>query len=233
MRPIAPVLLFFAMHSTSSALESPHWLDAASPTVEAMASQARAISAERRAVLDEAAGYVADRLSAGEPVRLTFICTHNSRRSHLAQVWAQIAAEFYGLPGVETYSGGTEATACNGRTVRALRRAGLEVVDSTGGDNPKYLLQYAENRNPLVLYSKVYDQRPNPTEGYAAMMCCADVDEQCPVVNGAAVRIPLHYVDPKVSDDTPREAATYDERTKQIGAEMFYVFSQAAQKLDG
>ncbi len=28
---------------------------------------------------------------------LIFICTHNSRRSHLAQIWAQIASNYYNL----------------------------------------------------------------------------------------------------------------------------------------
>lgn len=65
---------------------------------------------ERKIELAKAADYVRERLAESHPAKLTFICTHNSRRSHLAQVWAQVGAEFYGVIGVETFSGGTEAT---------------------------------------------------------------------------------------------------------------------------
>lgn len=226
-----PLLIVACVPMPTSATDLPVFFDAANPTIDALAASADGISAERRAVLDPAAEYMSQKLAAGEQAQLTFICTHNSRRSHLAQIWAQVAADYYGLTDVLTYSGGTEVTACNIRTVRALRRAGLQVVNTTDDDNPRYLVQYAENRLPITVFSKVYGSPPNPKEGYAAMMCCADVDGQCPVVHGAELRIPLHYLDPKAMDDTPQEAATYDERSLQIGAEMFYVISRAAHLL--
>ena len=119
------------------------------PYVDEVAGDLDAVPAERKVVLDEIAGTIATRLKEGGEANLTFICTHNSRRSHLAQIWAQVAARYYGLEGVKTFSGGTEATACNIRTVRALRRAGFSVVDSTGGENPVYLVQYAEGAPPM------------------------------------------------------------------------------------
>lgn len=234
MRPLTSLTVVAAMSMPTNvvqAIDPALWLEAAEPTLRQMDRESSDVAPQRRQVLDPAASYIAERLAARQKVQLTFICTHNSRRSHLGQVWAQIAAEYYGLRGVSTYSGGTEATACNIRTVRALRRAGLEVVASTSGDNPKYLLQYAENRSPMVLYSKIYDEGGNPRQEYAAMMCCADADEKCPVVNGAAVRIPLHYIDPKAADNTPEEATTYNQRSLQIAAEMFYVFSKASELL--
>jgi len=220
------------MPAASADVPNTMFLETTGPTIEKLAGEANDVAADRRKVLDPAVDFVVERISAGEPVQLTFICTHNSRRSHLAQIWAQVAADYFQLPGVETYSGGTEATACNIRTVRSLRRAGLQLVASTESDNPVYLVQYADNRAPLEVYSKVYNAQPNPQQGYAAMMCCSDVDEHCPIVHGAAARIPLHYVDPKESDDTPQEAATYDERSIEIGREMFYVFSQVAMRVD-
>jgi protein-tyrosine-phosphatase len=183
---------------------------------------------ERRSVLRQAATFIAQRREKGEPAALTFICTHNSRRSHLSQVWAQTAACCYGLSNVRTFSGGTAATACDVRTVRALRRAGFSVVASTEGDNPVYLVQYSEGAAPLKSYSKLYRAKENPQKDYAAMMCCSDVDERCPIVFGAAARISLHYQDPKVADNTPEESAKYDERCRQIAVEMSYVMSLAA-----
>lgn len=229
-RLLASLALFAIMSIASAEVPETLFIETAHATLEDLTGQVSRVSADRRKVLDPAVDFVAERIAAGEPVLLTFICTHNSRRSHLAQIWAQIAADYYRLPRVETYSGGTEATACNIRTVRSLRRSGLQIVASSEGDNPVYLVQYAEQRAPLEVYSKVYNDQPNPQQGYAAMMCCSDVDERCPIVHGAAARIPLHYIDPKASDDTPQEAATYDERSIEIGSEMFYVFSQAAKR---
>src|SRR5580704_897557 len=53
------------------------------------------IPSERKSQLKKMALYVKSRLKAGEPARLTFICTHNSRRSHLSQIWAATAAHYY------------------------------------------------------------------------------------------------------------------------------------------
>lgn len=185
------------------------------------------IPPERKAALKKIAAFIRERNAQGKPSELTFICTHNSRRSHLSQIWAQAAAVYYGLDKVTTYSGGTEATACNPRTVSALRRAGFSIVKSTDDKNPLYLAQIGENRLPNKLFSKVYSAGGNPRQDFAALMTCDQADSSCPIVKGAALREPLHFLDPKASDGTPAEAATYDERSREIAREMFYLMSQA------
>lgn len=159
---------------------------------------------------------------------MTFICTHNSRRSHLAQVWAATAAARYGFSQVYTYSGGTEATAFNSRAVAALERAGFDVLKTSDDRNPVYHVRYAADAAPLTCFSKVYDQAPNPGDGFCAVMTCGDANERCPVVHGAAQRIAITYEDPKSADGTPAEAARYDERCAQIAREMLYAFDRAA-----
>ena len=183
-----------------------------------------AIPAERKAALKPLADYLREKQSANMPVKLTFICTHNSRRSHLGQVWAQIAALHYGIAPVECFSGGTETTACNPRTVAALERAGMEVQTITESDNPIYLFRYADGVNPLVAFSKIYHQAPNPGKGFAAIMTCSQAEENCPLVLGAEKRFPIMYEDPKASDGAPDETEVYDARCRQIAAEMLYVF---------
>ncbi|MBK8489688.1 MAG: protein-tyrosine-phosphatase [Saprospirales bacterium] len=158
-------------------------------------------------------------------VSLIFICTHNSRRSHFAQIWASTAAAWYGVEGVETYSGGTEATAFNPRAVAALERAGFQVEDP-GGDNPVYRLTFAAGGPSLECFSKVYDDAHNPRENFVAVMTCSEADEHCPFIPGTALRIPLTYEDPKEADNTPEETARYDERCRQIARELFFLFSQ-------
>ena len=197
--------------------------------VREVAASSAEIPDNRRQLLHQAAEAVTSQLKAGDAVSLTFICTHNSRRSHLGQVWAQAAATFYDLPAgrVRTFSGGTETTACNIRTVRALRRAGLSVVNADAGDgNPVYLVQHAEKEPALRAFSKVYNRDGNPTKNFLAMMCCSDADEKCPIVTGATQRFSLHFVDPKEADNTDQEVARYDERCRQIAIEMFYLMSK-------
>lgn len=188
------------------------------------------IPAERRSRLDELTAYVQEKIVRQEfPVQLTFICTHNSRRSHLGQIWAQVAAAHFGIPDVIAFSGGTEATACNPRTVAALERAGLQVAKITGrdnGDNPVYEIWYDEGCLPVMAFSKIYNESPNPTENFAAIMTCSHAEEHCPFIPGAEKRLAITYTDPKEADDTPAESQTYDARCRQIATEMLYTFSR-------
>ncbi len=184
------------------------------------------IPATRRVVLEQLASSIQKRVSIGETVRLTFICTHNSRRSQMARVWAQTAAHDFGVPRVETFSGGTEASAFNPRAVAALERAGFRIATPDENDNPVYRVRYTDEADPMECFSKVYDQPPNPTEDFVAVMTCSQADLDCPLVLGAAERIAIPYDDPKAFDGTDREDATYDERCRQIAREMLYVFSR-------
>lgn len=224
------VISLFVIASFMNAAQAKEFqpLETLAPTFATVLRGVDDLPAERRTVLDDATAAIQKSLGAGGEVALTFICTHNSRRSHLAQLWAQVAAEYFAVPGIKTYSGGIEVTACNIRTVRSLRRSGFQVVASSQSENPRYLVQFAEAMAPMAFYSKIYDKGDNPSDNFIAMMCCSDVDEKCPVVSGATARIPLHYIDPKVADDTAEEAATYDARSLQIASEMFYVFKQVA-----
>lgn len=145
----------------------------------------------------------------------------------MGQVWAATAAAHHGIDGVRTYSGGTEATAFNPRAVAAMQRAGF-AIENPGGQNPHYLVRFAETGPSMECFSKSYDDPANPGEGFAAIMTCSEADEACPVVLGAALRLPLRYDDPKVADGTSEEAAAYDERCLQIATEMLYLFSRVA-----
>ncbi len=181
---------------------------------------------ERKAELSKVAEYVRGRLADSQPAKLTFICTHNSRRSHLSQIWAHVAAEFYGLISIETFSGGTEATALNPRAVAAMRRSGLKITaDDAGATNPRYSVYTSETASPQICFSKVFDSPPNPNTKYCAVMTCSQADDACPVVMGCDLRMPIRYEDPKVADDTDYEAERYDERSKQICCEMLYMMS--------
>ena len=189
------------------------------------------ISATRIAELNELAVWTADELADHGTASLTFICTHNSRRSHLAQLWTSAAAAHFGIEGVQAFSGGTEATAFNVRTVAALRRAGFTLAEEVGGANPVYRVRWSDEGDGALCFSKRYTDPVNPAEGFAAVMTCSDADRGCPLVLGSAARFALPYLDPKASDGTPAEAATYDERTREIGREMHYLMGRVAERL--
>ena len=182
---------------------------------------------ERKELLKSFADHISRNVDENKEIRLTFICTHNSRRSHMSQIWAQTAAEYFGIPNVKCYSGGTEATAFNPRAVKAIRDAGIRVVQKDKSENPIYLVYYSDNEEPLECFSKVYNDSYNPQKAYAAIMTCSDADENCPVVFGAERRFPIRYNDPKEFDNTKLEEQKYNERFEQIGIEMLYVMSKA------
>ncbi len=185
------------------------------------------IPTDRITELSQVADFVRNQIADFKPAKLIFICTHNSRRSHLAQIWAQVAAEHYGLREIETYSGGTEQTEFNPRAVAALQRCGLKIsCDNPTKINPHYLVSPSDQSTPQLCFSKVYSSSPNPRQGYCAVMTCSEADKACPIVMGCELRIPIRYEDPKVADDTQFEAQRYDESCAQICREMLYMISQ-------
>lgn len=223
---LATAAALLCMSAVASAKDT-DVLPALKPMIDQITKEFDQIPAERQLMLKKTALFIRSKLQAKETPQLTFICTHNSRRSHLSQIWAQTAAAWYDVVGVKTFSGGTEATACNERTIAALTRAGFAISNSTPGEkNPVYLVKYSGQAEPIRAFSKVYSAEGNPKENFVALMTCDHADKNCPVVEGAVMRVPVHYVDPKVSDGTPQEAATYDERCKQIAREMFFLMKQ-------
>ncbi|MEO0482971.1 MAG: protein-tyrosine-phosphatase [Planctomycetota bacterium] len=190
------------------------------------------ITEARKAELAQLGAHIAEALAADGSAKLTFICTHNSRRSHMSQLWAAAAATRVGLAGVETFSGGTEETAFNPRAVAALSRAGFDIRAEDGAmANPHYrvhMLAAGQAETPMTCFSKIYDKAPNPSEDFGAVMVCNSANEACPIVYGADFRLPITYVDPKAHDGTTKEAWAYDERCAQIARELLYAMRLAA-----
>ena len=188
------------------------------------------ISKERREELLKLTYHIEKCQASGKPVKLLFVCTHNSRRSHLAQLWAKIGAVHFGIDKLETYSGGTETTAMNPRTVAALQRAGLEITtDDRELTNPKYSVAFSRSLPSEICFSKTLVEAPNPKENFAAIMTCSSADTSCPNVQGCEFRLALPYEDPKKSDGTAQEAATYDAKSKEIAREMLFVMSRVSK----
>ena len=81
---------------------------------------------DRKILLDSIAQFIKSERKESHKVRLNFICTHNSRRSQLAQVWAHYAISYYKLKKIRSCSGGTEVTAFHKNTVQTLQYVGFD-----------------------------------------------------------------------------------------------------------
>ena len=184
------------------------------------------ISDERKAVLQPLTDFIQSKVSKDQEIRINFICTHNSRRSHLSQVWAQTMATYFNIKNVFSYSGGTEATALFPMVAETLENSGFEVKTISEGVNPIYTIKYAVNEHPIIGFSKKLDDDFNPKSEFVAIMTCDSANEACPLVQGAEKRIPITFEDPKAFDKTPQQAEKYNEKSLQIATELFYVFSQ-------
>lgn len=184
------------------------------------------ISNDRKNILQPLIDYIQGKVNSKKPVNLNFICTHNSRRSHLSQVWAQTSASFYNIDNVHCYSGGTQETALFPKVAETLENQGLQILKIADSINPIYAIKFDENSLPIIGFSKKYDDPFNPVSNFAAIMTCSQADEGCPFISGAEKRIPITYEDPKISDDTTEQTEVYQQRSIEIATEMMYVFAQ-------
>lgn len=181
---------------------------------------------ERKIILQPLIDFIQQKVNRQKEINLNFICTHNSRRSHLSQVWAQVASAYYNIPNVHCYSGGTEETAVFPKVIETLTNQGLNTFKIADVHNPVYGIKYSDNSLPIIGFSKKYDSPFNPSSAFAAIMTCSQADGGCPFISGAEKKIPITFEDPKISDNTPVQTKIYKERSIQIASEMLYVFSK-------
>jgi len=184
------------------------------------------ISQERQFILQPLIDFIQQKKNNQQDIRLNFICTHNSRRSHLSQIWAQVMASHFNIKNVFCYSGGTEATAMFPMVAETLIHTGFKINTLSEGKNPVYAITYSENDHPVICFSKTYDNAFNPESEFAAIMTCSNADAGCPFIPGAEKRIPITFDDPKAFDNTSLQKEKYHERSIQIATELCYVFSQ-------
>ncbi|MHA6249994.1 low molecular weight phosphatase family protein [Pontibacter sp. CAU 1760] len=194
-------------------------------TAQVLTQQFELIPASRKQLLQQLAHYVKQKLELGQLVQLNFICTHNSRRSHMAQLWAQAAAAYYQVPRVACFSGGTEATAFNPGARKALQQLGFRITQHTPAPNPVYHVAFGPESPVVKAWSKEITDAANPQDAFGAVMTCSDADQNCPYLPHAEIRLPLTFEDPKAFDGTAQEEAKYLERAQQIGRELLYAFS--------
>ena len=184
------------------------------------------LSKDRKEVLQPLIEYIQKKVNHQEKIRLNFICTHNSRRSHLSQIWAQTMAFYYETPNVTCYSAGTEATALFYMVAETLKKQGFEYEKLDEATNPIYAIKFDCNEPPVVAFSKTLQHAFNPISNFAAVMTCSSANEACPFVSGAEKRFSVQYEDPKKFDNTDEMQQGYWDKSIEIATEMAYVFSK-------
>lgn len=185
---------------------------------------------DRREPLDRLVAWINTHRDQWKVWHLIYICTHNSRRSHFGEFWAEACGRYFGLKGFSTGSGGTEITAMNPRTVAALQRAGFYIKMVRPGHNPMYEVKLGQDsKYGGIGFSKLYYDLHNVQTGFAAIMMCASADAACPVIEEAALRLSTPFDDPKQADDTPQEQEVYDRTSWLIALEQYYVMEKVAK----
>ena len=187
------------------------------------------VTAQRRRQLGPLVEYVQQKVGNAQDIPLLFICTHNSRRSHLAQIWAQALAHNLGVGRLASYSGGTQVTALHPMIREILEGTGFEFRRIRGGNNPIHAIRFSEGAHPVMGYSKKWDDPFNPRTGFAAVMTCSQADLGCPIVPGAELRVSMNFDDPKAYDHGPNQAEKYRECSLGIATELYYVLGRVAR----
>lgn len=197
--------------------------------IESLITAGERIPLNRKKSLQSIAHQVNKTISDTGLANLLFVCTHNSRRSQLAELWCRVAADYYRVEGLSAYSAGTEATSFNIRMVDALRRFGFVIEPQSEGMNAiQQLFTHDGRKSGPVMFSKRYDHESIPSGHLMAIMVCSDAERDCPFIPGAQYRVALPFEDPKASDDTPMEEMIYDKKVEEIGCELLYLVSLIA-----
>lgn len=184
------------------------------------------ISIVRKIILKPLIEYIQTSKDNNLSIRLNFICTHNSRRSILSQIWAQTMAYNFKINNVNCYSGGSELTSIYPAITDVLSKQGFNIIKIVEGINPVYGIKFDLNGLPIIAFSKIYSDNFNPKSDFVAIMTCDNADNNCPVVYGAVRRFSVKYEDPKIYDNTDLMLFKYEERSLEIAQEMWWVFSQ-------
>lgn len=197
------------------------------PLILELKSHFDEIPSERKLILNKLSNYLKHKIITNKNINLVYICTHNSRRSHFGQIAAAIAASYYNVINLYSFSGGTEVSAFNSNAIKALQNIGFEInMIDPNSKNPVYQIEISKTHS-IKCFSKLYDDEYNPKENFAAIMMCSEAEQNCPLIAGADIRIATSYKDPKEADNTPEVIKVYEDRFKQIATETLYAFSKA------
>ena len=181
------------------------------------------LSTERKALLNKIASGLKYQKRDRNTIKLLFVCTHNSRRSQIAQAWAIAAMYWFGVNELSVHSAGTQVTAFHTNALDALKRAGMSYqVETTNAVS----VSIGNSVPPTRFFSKLYTDTSIPNAAPIAVMTCSDAAKNCPFIPGATLRVSLAYEDPGRSDNQENFEEAYDKTCLLIATEIFYLFQK-------
>jgi thioredoxin type arsenate reductase len=146
-------------------------------------------------------------LSSNPPVRVLFLCTHNSARSQMAEGLLRTRSE--GL--VESYSAGTEVSEIRPLAVRAMAEMNIDISHQ---------------------YSKHLDQYQNQNFDYIITVCDR-ARESCPVFPGDPVQIHWSFPDPAAVEGTEEVRYTaFRETAVQLNTRIGFLLMMIKRQLE-
>ena len=221
---IVPILVCFALCSACDNNDTRPFNEALTPYCESLEDEFNNVPDSTQEQLKVAGTYIINRLNNGQIASISFVCEHNSRKSHLGQIWTTLATQYYQLDHVKCYSGGTTPTYVNQRIINALGNTGIQISEKgIAGHGPKYLLDYGKSSRGFEIFSKRFDHPMNPDTNYLAISLCLNPDECCPISYGADKQLSIPYEDLQPFGNTPLESAKYDEQCRMVARDMFYM----------
>lgn len=198
--------------------------------INKLEDQTYLISALRKEELDNLAELIVSEYDDYGEVDVIVICTENSLRSQLGQLWIQSIAQNYNLDFLSVYSGGTEVTSFNANMVKALSKYGFTIDKLNDIENPGYLISQSEDdKSTDVMFSKLYDDELNPEYDFIALIICEQADKNCPVIEESSHRLFMPYENVKVFDNTDQQLVKYNEKIEEIGREMIYMIKKVVE----
>lgn len=188
---------------------------------------------DRRVRLAEFARWIRERIESRAAAEAIVVCTGNSRRSVFGAALGNALAHRLSIP-LRFASGGTAPSAVNPRAIAALLDAGFQIEPTgdlappgeEGLPNKIYRVRWSDASPGALEFSKRYDDRANPRASFAALMVCDEAQRACPMVMGAAIRLPVPFSDPKSSDGTPEETSAYRSRRDEIAGAWWEALRQ-------
>tara|TARA_B100001079_G_scaffold142196_1_gene121790 strand:+ start:344 stop:916 length:573 start_codon:yes stop_codon:yes gene_type:complete len=149
---------------------------------------------------------------------IVFLCTHNSRRSQLCQVWGSILSKIYNID-LKFNSAGTEKTEVHKTIFYCFSNVGIEIKDSK--------IFYGDLS--LSLHSKVLEEIQS--DKFISIMTCSDAEKSCPSDSRSIRNISMIYQDPKIFDDTEKEREEYSKTSKLIAEELNYIIKNLVNSI--
>ena len=141
------------------------------------------------------------------PIRVLFVCTHNSARSQIAEALLQR----YGGDDFEVYSAGTEATRVNPYAIRVLGELGIEWTDARS----KVINEFLDEQFDYVI------------------TVCDRAKATCPVFPGSSNSLHWGLDDPSEVDGTDEEKLAAFRRTQTEVSVRLRPFIEVALRAAG